>query len=535
MENDLVYLKSNVVPEPLFDRWYAWPHLISPATAAMNIEGRHLKIMNSYIQAPQIHQAAVKNPKMLGGPFMDHEGNRVEEVKALKEETLHQQAHMLEFSEAVKELNTMLLNEAKGYSLEPLYAKVPDILKGYVELVYDLNNQPSFRFFEALLYQSPYYNETSQSIRFYLIHEDDRPFVLSTPRLDDDSVLHLDIPFKSKGLDELYRMQREPNSYARIKEMLGVTAAQESVFKTFFTTEAPEPFVPYRESGVRTRYFGHACILVETEDVSILADPVISYGYNAEISRLTYTDLPDKIDYVLITHNHQDHILLETLLQLRHRIGQIVVPRNGTGYLQDPNLKLMLNAIGFNNVIEIDELDKVDLPGCTITGLPFLGEHSDLNIKSKLCHHVKLNDLSILFAADSCNIEPKLYEHIHQYIGDIDVLFLGMECDGAPLSWLYGPLLTEQLPREMDNSRRLAGSNYERGLDLVNRFAPAELYIYAMGQEPWLNYIMAIKYTDESNPIIASNKLLEECKSRGMIAERLFGQKDLEYCAAELV
>ena len=39
----------------------------------------------------------------------------------------------------------------------------------------------------------------------------------------------------------------------------------------------------------------------------------------------------------------------------------------------------------------------------------------------------------LLFAADSCNIEPRLYEHIHRDVGDVDVLFLGMECDGAPL------------------------------------------------------------------------------------------------------
>lgn len=529
---DIVYLKSNVVPEPLFDQWYAWPHLISPATAAMNIEGRHLKIMNSYIQAPQIHQAAVKNPKMLGGPFMDYDENKAEDVKALKEQTIARQAHMLEFAKGVKALNELLMNEAKGYSLEPLYEKVPEVLKGYVELVYDLNNQPAFRFFEPLLYNSPFYDESNQSVRFYTIHEDERPFVLSTPRLSDDEGLHLPIPFKSEALDELYRMQREPNSYERIKLMMGVSEEQDDLFRSFFTTEPPEPFKRFSEEGVRTRYFGHACILVETKDVCILADPVISYGYNAEISRLTYTDLPDKIDYVLITHNHQDHILLETLLQLRHRIGQIVVPANGAGYLQDPNLKIMLNAIGFDNVIEMGELERVELPGCTITGLPFLGEHSDLNIKTKLCHHVKLDNFSILFAADSCNIEPRLYEHIHKFVGDIDVLFLGMECDGAPLSWLYGPLLSEQLPREMDYSRRLAGSNYERGLDLVDRFKPKELYIYAMGQEPWLNYIMAIKYTDESNPIMASNKLLEVCQNRGMIAERLFGQKDLEYIEA---
>lgn len=525
----MVYLKSNVVPEPLFDRWYAWSHLISPATSAMNIVGRHLKIMNSYIQAPAIHAAAVKNPKMLGGPFMDYEGNRAEDVKKLRDQTLEKQAALIEFSEAIVELNKLLLAEGKGFSLEPLYEKVPEILKGYVELVYDVNNQPSFRFFEALLYNSPFYNEASQSLSLYLIDQDERAFVLSTPRLDDEDVLHLEIPFKDPRIDELFKMQRTPQTYGYIKGMFDLSPQQEAIFKTLFTAEAPAPYERQSGNGIKTRYFGHACILVETEDVTILADPVISYGYDAEISRLTYTDVPDVIDYVLITHNHQDHILFETMLQLRHKIKHIVVPRNGNGSLQDPSLKLMFNNLGFDNVIEVDEMETIKMPGCTLTGLPFLGEHADLNIRTKLCHHVQLENLSILFVADSCNLEPKIYEHIHRVIGDIDLIFLGMECDGAPLSWLYGPLMTEPLPRDKDNTRRLAGSNYDRGMDLVNRFNPKELYVYAMGQEPWLNYIMSIKYTEESNPIIASNKLLETCNNMGIKGERLFGEKDLVY------
>jgi hypothetical protein len=75
--------------------------------------------------------------------------------------------------------------------------------------------------------------------------------------------------------------------------------------------------------------------------------------------------------------------------------------------------------------------------------------------------------------------------------------------------------------------RRLAGSNYERGIDIVKRFGCKEAYVYAMGQEPWLNYIMSVKYTDQSNPIVASNKLIEDCRSRGLHAERLFGEKEI--------
>ena len=112
-------------------------------------------------------------------------------------------------------------------------------------------------------------------------------------------------------------------------------------------------------------------------------------------------------------------------------------------------------------------------------------------------------------------------------VGEIDALFLGMECDGAPLSWLYGPLLSRPLDRDMDQSRRLYGSNYDQALDLVKCFGCKEVYVYAMGQEPWLNYVMSLKYTEQSRPIVESNKLLEYCKRHNIVAERLFGEKEI--------
>lgn len=530
MTETLLYLKPNVVIEPLFDRWYAWSHLISPATAAMNITGRHLKIINSYIQAPQIHASAIKNPKMLGGPFMDYNGGRVEDVKKLKEQTLKKQSNMIAFSDAIKELDRILKAHAKGYSLEPLYSKVPEILKGYVELIYDLNNNVSFRFFEPLLYKSKYYDTDSQSIALWLTVNDERPFVLSTPKLDSENVLFLNIPFDHRAIDLLAKMKRTPGPTSAIKHMVDLKPEQEDLFNSLFTETAPPKYQKYEGDKVRMRYFGHACILIETKDVSILVDPLVSYyGYSSKIEHFSDVDIPDEIDYVLITHNHQDHILFETLLSQRYKIKNILVPKSGRGSLQDPNLKLMFNNIGFHNVIEIGEMESIEFEDCKITGIPFMGEHSDLDIGTKICHHVKFDQFSMLFVADSCNVEPRLYQLIHEQTGDVDVVFLGMECDGAPLTWLYGPLLTEELARDKDGSRRLAGSNYDKGKALVEVFNPKEVYVYAMGQEPWLEFISSIRYTDESNPIIQSNKLVNDCQERGIIAERLFGEKELLY------
>jgi L-ascorbate metabolism protein UlaG (beta-lactamase superfamily) len=526
VNNGKVYLKQDVLVQPLFNRWYAWSGLVAPATAAMFAANSHLKIMQSFVSAPQVHVSALKNPALRGGPFINYDAGRVPDIKTLMEETIREQSDLLEFAAAIRSLSETLAGEANGYSLEPLYEKVPNVLKGYIELVYDLNNSPSIRFIEGLLYNSPYYKEASQSIALSLCENDERPFVLSTPVLARDGTLHLSIPFRAEALDELFKMKFEPQPLAYVKEILNLNESELALSSSFFTEEPRESF-RYEEDAVRIRYFGHACILIESKGTSIMIDPLVSYENKAGIPRFTYSDLPPAIDYVLITHSHQDHCVLETLLQLRHKIKNVIVPKNNGGGLADPSLKLVLRNLGFKQVSELDEMETIEIDGGSITGLPFLGEHADLNIRTKLAHLVTLRDRSILCAADSNNVEPKLYEHIQRMVGDVDILFLGMECDGGPLSWLYGPLLTKPFARKLDQSRRLNGSDYEKGMDIIKRLHPTQVYVYAMGQEPWLTYLTSIQYTQESHPIIDSNKLIQDCRSRGLISERLYGQKEI--------
>jgi len=527
MKDQPVFLRHNVMLEPLVDSWYAWAHLIPPATAARNLTERHLKIMDSYIESPETHDAAVKNPALLGGPFMDFGGKRVDEIERLRNRTLHERAHLVGLSRAIERLDKILCEKATGFSLESLYSEIPEELQGYVELVYDLNNYPSFRLIEPLLYKSKYYDISLQSMMLSEVNGDDRPFVLSTPRLEKGNSVELNLPFASEQVDALFRMKNTPSPLVKIRDMFDLKGDEEQRFGNFFTSDKPKPYAKYNGPGARWRYFGHACILLETAGVSVLLDPVLSYTYESAISRYTYEDLPEVIDYVLITHNHQDHILFETLLQLRHRIRYVVVPRNGGGALQDPSLRLLLHQCGFRNVIELAEMEEVPLENGSIMALPFLGEHGDLNVQTKAAWRLEANGHTLLFAADSCNICPKMYEHIHGQIGDVDVLFVGMECNGAPMSWIYGPLLTKRVERQKDHSRRLAGSDYERAKALVDQFRCKEVYVYAMGQEPWLNYVMSVKYTETSKPIVESNKLVAYCRGRGIIAERLFGEKEI--------
>lgn len=533
-EETQVYLKSNVQVEPLICNWYAWHHIIPPTLTALNIVERYIPIMESYIASPEAHQAAIKDPALRGGPFIDLVGDRSEDVKKLLIEMKEEGKSVFEFVNAIRELDALLKEKAEGYTMEELYPEIPEILKGYVELYYDRHHRPDFRFYESLLYKSPFFLKNMQSVRLSLIKRDsERPFIFSTPRLPSPNELDIKIPFSDNRWSELFKMKKEAKSYGEIKKLLEITPEHEHLFAELFTTKGALAYKKYDGDEMRIRYFGHACILMESKDVSILMDPILSYTYENDVPRFTYEDLPDTIDYVLITHGHHDHILLETILQIRHKVKHIVVGKNIDGALQDPSLKLLLRELGFESIIELAELETIQGSGVKITGIPFIGEHHDLHIASKLCYHIEMNGKSLMAMADSCNHSPELYQRVHDTIGDVDVLFLGMECDGAPVTWAYGPIFSEKPERKKDYTRRGRGSNFLEGIDLVHTFNVKQIYVYAMGAEPWVTHLLDVHYTEYSNPIVQSDILINTCGQEGRSAERLYAEKELSLTVKE--
>lgn len=524
-----LYLKSKVKVEPLINDWYAWPMLISPITSAMITANLHVRLLDSFAKSPKLHGDAIKNRGLRGGMFMDYDGD-VKKVENLLEKTRTEQASRIELAASIVKINDELEQSANGTCLDGFYDQLPDALRGYVEVGYDLSHRPSMRFIEPLLYNNKeYYNDSWQQLSFTEVKDHHRPFVLSSPRLAREDEVRLTIPFKDQQIDEIFQSRTLGITPQRLNELLGgfdLSADEQQRFIGYFSEEAPQKqYDAVPEGEVRIRYLGHACVLVETSEVSIITDPVLPYDIDSGIEQVAFEQMPEHIDYVLITHNHQDHILIETLLQLRFKIGTVVLPKGYGGLLHDPSVPLMFKKLGFDNLIEIDEMEELAVPGGHIQSIPFFGEHGDLLIRSKSAFLVKLHDKTVMMVADSNNIEPALYDHIARAVDDIDMIFIGMECDGAPMSWLYGPLFLKQATRKMDQSRRLDGSNAERGWSLVNKFNPKTVIVYAMGAEPWLEFISSISYTETSKPIVQSNQLIETCKANGMNAERPLGFK----------
>jgi len=529
LATDEVFLRPDVKIEPLTCGWYAWSHLIAPATQAMNVTYRQIPLLRSFIDNPAVHAAAAANPSLVGGSFVALTEADAPRAAALLDDINRRCAHMIAFAEAFRQLDREVQGKAQGFCLDDFYRSLPAELAGLVEIVYDLNNHPKTKLVEELLYAGGLDNRGLQQIHLHRTPSEDRPFFLSTPRLERQGSLVLNMRYTDPRLDDLCAMKLRSGSLADATRHLVESKHKVDCFHSLFTSERPLRKTPnYRGDGVRVRYFGHACVLVQTAGLSVLIDPTTAWARDDKEATLTFDDLPDVIDYVVLSHAHQDHICPEVLLPLRRRIGQICIPRHNPGNIADPSLKLVLRELGFSNIRVLDPLDCIDTPDGQIISLPFPGEHCDLDIATKQCVFLNIRGRRLAFLVDSDAVDAGLYRRIAGRIGSapLDALFIGMECHGAPLGWLYGPLLTRASKRRDDDSRRLNGCTCERALGVVEAIPCTRAYVYAMGQEHWLRYLMGLAYRPDSVQIVESDRFVAQCRDRGIEADRLLGCRE---------
>jgi L-ascorbate metabolism protein UlaG (beta-lactamase superfamily) len=521
-------LADSTLVEPLVNRWSAWSFLIAPVPASLHLLQYQLPLLQSFIDNPTSH-ASGHDISSAGGAIIDIPIDRSDEVVELLNSTKRDMRHNIELAQSLLQFQNWLAANANGESLTPCYQMIPRPLRGYVELVYDYLNRPCLRFFENLLYKSHYYDSNLQSLRLSRLNRDgSRPFFLNTPRLIGENQIDWQSPFDAPQVDQLFMLDTHPRPLDAICETVGMNSQSQETLLAFLTEKPRTPYEKWQSDSVRIRYFGHACLLIERNGISILTDPLVSLiPVEGGMERFSYSDLPDEIDFVLVTHNHQDHNSLETILRLRHRIKCLVFPKPYGILYGDVSLKTLAHRIGFRNVVEMDALDNLQLPDGEIISVPFLGEHSDL-AHGKTGYVIRLGGRQLLIGADLDCLDKQVYVNVRQCIGRVDTVFLGTESVGAPLSWINGPLLPKRPSHVEEESRRQHGCDARRAMDVLEALGASRLYNYAMGMEPWLNHILGLALNENSPQWLESEKLLEQARSLGfMEADRLYGKAEI--------
>ncbi len=124
---------------------------------------------------------------------------------------------------------------------------------------------------------------------------------------------------------------------------------------------ADEPFPPperYAGMGrLRATFINHATVLIQMDSINILTDPIWS-DYAGPVSFLgtkrvrapgvAFDSLPP-IDYVLISHDHYDHLDIPTLYQLYKRDHPVILAGLG--------VKRILELAHIKNTYELDWWD----------------------------------------------------------------------------------------------------------------------------------------------------------------------------------
>ena len=118
---------------------------------------------------------------------------------------------------------------------------------------------------------------------------------------------------------------------------------------SFQTTRAPvvRPALVVRKGEIGVTYVGHATILVEIDGVRILTDPVLSSRLFV-LKRLVAPGFPDgglpKLDLVLVSHGHHDHLDVPSHRRLARPETTAVVAKN---------LGDLIEPCGYGRVVEL--------------------------------------------------------------------------------------------------------------------------------------------------------------------------------------
>ena len=390
----------------------------------------------------------------------------------------------------------------KGHCLDQQYKKIPIELSGAIELFYSSLNKPSYKL-NGLVYD----NNSIKNLQSFILIDSE-----ATPNWrywwgGSPSKVDIKRPIDHLSFSTLTDLILTPSDFNEVNEKISLDMDRETL--ELLTEEYIEnPTIDSLKTSMEIDllYVNHATVILKKGDITIIIDPLLNF-VEKENSRSFYDFVPNKIDYVLITHAHYDHIDLPTLLTLRNRIGKIILPK-ASEIDCDFSIRKTLEPYFPRSLIEIDSFDQLQVsPDLVITSLPFQGEHSDL-ISSKATWLVTASGKNLWFGADCRALDNNLFKFIREKFGQIDAMFVGTVSKGSPLSRAY-PHLSMPLSMVNDNSRTTRGAGHHEIFEMIIALNPKSVYIYALGYEDWLKYFLGDPVHQYHDEFIQLKKMLE--------------------------
>jgi L-ascorbate metabolism protein UlaG (beta-lactamase superfamily) len=233
-----------------------------------------------------------------------------------------------------------------------------------------------------------------------------------------------------------------------------------SAFRAFFSkpkTTVPGSVLPSVKTDLKTYYskkpsltwFGHSSYLIHCDGINILVDPVLS-GYASPFSFTIKAfkgtdiykpaDMPP-VDWLILTHNHYDHLDIHALQQLAGKTKAYILPSGVSGNLESLHIKPdQLTELGWWQSTAL-------APGMTITSTParhFSGRGIRRNGTLWSSYFIAIDGYKIFIGGDSGYDDH--FKEIGNRFGPFDLAVL--ECGQYNTMWPYIHSMPEELVPE---------------------------------------------------------------------------------------
>jgi len=192
-------------------------------------------------------------------------------------------------------------------------------------------------------------------------------------------------------------------------------------------------------------FLGHSSIFLKFKQYNILIDPVFCnrigpfkiIGCKRFMGPVIEDSMFPDIDVICITHNHFDHLDLETLKKFEHKTKVYVVPKNCKKILSS-------NGINKDKIIELSWNESYTYGDIIINCLE--SSHNSMRYfydkdRSLWCSYcIQYKDLSIFHSGDGAYSDhfKKIHERFHQF----DIAF--MECGQYNIHWHHMHMYPEE-------------------------------------------------------------------------------------------